>query len=97
MYPITVTDSSISFTNVPQTQTFTVSETHFTGSFYVTSSNGSVAMVSPASGTAATTFTVTANGPGTATITVSDSSAYPKSGNGTAISITVTTTTIGIN
>ncbi len=94
VYPMTVTSSSIVFTAVAQTQTFTVSETHFTGNFSASSSNASVASISPSSGNV---FTVTANAAGTATITVSDSPSYPASGNGTTISISVTTTGISIN
>jgi len=94
VYPITVTPTSIAFTALAQTQTFTVSETHFTGAFTATSSNSAVASVSPGSGRA---FSVTANSPGTATITVSDNPAYPKVGNGTVISVTVTTTSISLN
>jgi virginiamycin B lyase len=94
VYPLTVTPTSIAFTAIAQQQTFTVSETHYTGAFTTTSSNSAVASVSPASGQA---FSVTANGPGTATITVSDNPAYPKVGNGTVISVTVTTTSISLN
>jgi streptogramin lyase len=92
--PLTVTPSSIGFTALAQTQTFTASEPNFTGTFYVTSSNAAVASVSPASGKK---FTVTANAPGTATITVSDNTGYPLVGNGTTISVTVTTLSISIN
>jgi hypothetical protein len=94
VYPMTVTASSIAFTAVAQTQTFAVSETHFSGNFIAVSSNPSVVTVSPSSGKS---FTATANAPGTATITVSDNSGYPKIGNGTAISVTVTTTSVSIN
>ena len=88
----TVTPSSISFTALAQTQTFTIKEANYTGSFYATSSNGAVATVTPASGKSP--FTVTAVGPGKATITVSDNAKYPTSGNGTAITVTVTTSTV---
>jgi streptogramin lyase len=94
VYPLTVTSSSIGFTAVAQTQSFSVAETHFTGTFTAASSNPSVASISPASGK---TFTVVANAAGTATITISDSASYPQSGNGTTISVTVTTTSISID
>jgi streptogramin lyase len=94
VYPMTVTPTSIAFTAIAQQQSFTVSETHYTGAFTATSSNSAVASVSPGSGQR---FSVTANSPGTATITVSDNPAYPKAGNGTIISVTVTTTSISLN
>jgi virginiamycin B lyase len=90
----TATPSSIGFTAVGQTQTFSVSETHYSGTFWATSSNSAVASVTPASGASA--FTVTAVGPGNASILVSDNPSYPQSGNGIALSVTVTTTTITI-
>jgi virginiamycin B lyase len=90
----TATPSSIGFTSTGQTQTFSVSETNYSGTFWAKSSNAAIASVSPASG--ATMFTVKAIAPGTAAVTVSDNASYPQSGNGTTISVTVTTTTITI-
>jgi virginiamycin B lyase len=87
----TATPSSINFTAVNETQTFTVHETNYSGGFSATSSDASVATVAPAA-SPANSFTVTAIGPGTATITVSDNQ-----NNTSPISITVTTTSININ
>jgi virginiamycin B lyase len=94
VYPLTVTPGSIAFTALTQTQTFSAKETNYTGTFYVTDSNSSVASITQSSGK---TFMVTANAVGTATLTVSDNAKYPSLGNGTTISVTVTTTSISVN
>lgn len=91
---ITATPSSISFTAIGQTQSFQVSEAHFNNQFYASSSNPSVASVTPSAGVA---FTVTANQAGTAAITVADNQTYPRTGNATTIQVTVTTTNVLIN
>jgi hypothetical protein len=72
-------------------QTFTASETGYPGTFTQTNtcnpSGGTIATVSPASGTAPVTFTVTPQSAGTCTITVSDSN-----GQSAGLTVTVTTT-----
>lgn len=65
------TPSEISFTAIGQTQTFSVVERLYKGTFSATGCDPSIATVSPTRG--ATTFTVTAVGPGTCAIAVRDS------------------------
>jgi hypothetical protein len=67
------------------TQTFTVSESGYSGSFTATSSNTAVVTVAQ---TSPSTFTVTSIGGGTATITVTD-----QQGNSATLSVTVATVT----
>jgi hypothetical protein len=88
--PVLVNPTSLSFTAVGQTQTFTAQEMVYTNPFTATSSNPSVATLSP--GSSYGSFTVTAVAAGSATITVKDSN-----GNSTTVAVGVTTTTGGIN
>ncbi|HXW76376.1 MAG TPA: hypothetical protein VEJ20_03110 [Candidatus Eremiobacteraceae bacterium] len=85
----TATPSSISFTGVGQTQSFSVSEVYYSGTFTVSGCSPQVATVSPS--TAATSFTVTAQGAGTCTFIVADSM-----NNTSPVTVTVTTTSFGI-
>lgn len=77
-------------------QTFSASETNYSGTF--TQSNtcnpnsGTIATISPASGTAPVTFTVTPQSAGSCTVTIGDSS-----GQSTSLTIGVTTSTGVIN
>jgi hypothetical protein len=67
-----VKPGSLTF-NSAVTQTFTVAESGYSGSFTASSSDPSIAAVSPGSGNApSTTFTVTPTGGGTCTITVTN-------------------------
>jgi hypothetical protein len=76
--------ASLTFTSATA-QTFGVVETNYTGTLSASSSNASVAAVSPASANGpAATFTVTPVGGGTCTVTVTDSL-----GNSTTVSVTV--------
>jgi hypothetical protein len=92
---VTASVPSVSFSGTAA-QSFTVSETGYSGSFTATSSNTAVATVAETSSTTSarrrdttttTTFTVTPVGGGTATITVSDQ-------NGNSISIPVSVTSV---
>jgi streptogramin lyase len=89
LHPQTVTPSSISFTAAGQTQSFSVSESNYTGLFTVTGCSPQIATVSPT--TPATSFTVTAVAAGTCTLTVSDTQF-----NSSQIAVTVTTTDFGV-
>jgi hypothetical protein len=87
--PVVPSATSLSFTalGAVAAQTFTVSETGFTGSFTATSSNTSVATVSGPTGTTPT-FTVTPVSGGSATITVADTQ-----GQKASVTVTVTSAT----
>ena len=85
----TATPSSINFTAVAQTQTFTVSETNYTGNFTVSGCPTSIVTITPT--TAAKKFTVTAKGAGECTLTVADTKQ-----NTSPIAVAVTTTTIPV-
>lgn len=69
---ITTTPSSITFTGVGQSVKLVISETSYTGSWSVTSSNTSVATVTPVATTPPNTYVVKSVGAGTASLTVSD-------------------------
>jgi hypothetical protein len=87
------TVTSMAFTQSGTTQTFTVTETNYNGAFTVTSSDATIAAVSPGSGTSATTFTVTAGtNSGSATITMKDAN-----GHTATFVATVTLTTITVS
>jgi len=72
--PLTLNNNAITLTALGNTDTFTVSESIYTGAFNVVSSNVSVASVSPASrpGPGPESFTVRAEGVGNANIVVTD-------------------------
>jgi hypothetical protein len=79
--PVTIMVGAIGFgtlssapMNVGTSQTFTPTESGYTGTYTVTSSAPTVASVSPGTGTGP--FTVTAVSPGTATITVTDTNGH---------------------
>ena len=90
---IVLSPTSLSFlaTGSGFAQTLRASETGYNGTLSQTNtcnpSAGTIATVSPASGSAPVTFTVTPQGAGTCTITVSDTN-----GQSTALTVTVTTT-----
>ena len=68
-FVLSVTPATITFTTTGQTQTITVSEQNYHGSWAATSLNPTVATVAPATGN---TFTVTAVGSGSTSIDVAD-------------------------
>jgi streptogramin lyase len=71
-FVLTTTQTSLLITPPNCYGTFRVAESNHTGDFTVTSGNGAVASVAPASGSSGTTFTVYDVGPGSTTITVQD-------------------------
>ncbi len=93
--------SSLAFTNVGNNcgpagtascaQSFTVSETNYTGVLNATSSNTAVAMVTAQGAGPSASFTVTPVAAGTATITLADSNAQK-----TTVSVAVSTTPLTI-
>lgn len=85
-HPQTATPSSISFTGLGQTQSFTVSELSYSGQFTVAGCPMSIATVAPSG--PAKSFTVTAVGVGNCSLTISDNQF-----NTSQMSITVTSTT----
>jgi uncharacterized protein YjdB len=87
---VLVNPTSLSFTAVGQTQTFSAQEGAYTNDFTATSSATGVATVAPSPSYGS--FTVTAVAAGTATITVKD-----VNGNSATVSVGVTTTTGTIN
>lgn len=91
---IALTPSSLSFTSIGSTanQTFTASETGFTGTFTPgTCTSGTTTVATVTAGPNANQFTVTPQAAGTCNISVSD-------GRQTAnVAVTVTTTTVGGN
>ncbi len=88
---LTASASTATFTASGQTQAVTVNETGYGGTFSVSSSNGAVASVTPASGvTNGGTFTITAGSTaGSATITITDSMSHSAT-----VSVTNTLTSI---
>ena len=82
---LSVNPTSLSFLVGGAPQTFSASESSYTGAITAASGNNSVATVSPASGTSPVTFTVTPTGPGSTTISVQDNHGGSKT-----VSITVT-------
>lgn len=69
--PITLSPTVLNFSAVQQTQTFTASEPGYAGTFSASSSDTTIATVTPATGSTGS-FTVKAIAPGTASITVHD-------------------------
>jgi hypothetical protein len=89
--PLSVNPSNLSFSNTGagNNQTFTASESNYTGPLNASSANTSVATVTPASGAGPNqTFIVTPVAPGNTTITVTDN-------HGGSASVTVTVTVPG--
>lgn len=82
---LSVNPTSLSFLVGGAPQSFTASESAYTGPITATSNDKSVATVSPASGTSPVIFTVTPTGAGSTTISVKDNHGGSKS-----VSITVT-------
>lgn len=80
----TVTPSSIAFTAVGETQAFSVTELHYSGSFTVSGCSPGIATVTPTSGK---NFTATAQGVGTCQLAISDTKR-----NTSFLAISVTTT-----
>jgi hypothetical protein len=90
---VTALPSSLSFTATGQTQSVSVNEAGYGGTFTATSSNAAVAAVAPASGIAnGASVTITAgSSSGTATITLTDSA-----NNSATVSVTNTLTQIQV-
>ena len=79
---LTTSSSALSFTTLGASQTFTASESFYTGTFSATIDNPTIATFTQSGNT----FTVTSKAVGTATITVRDAA-----GQTHAVSVTVTT------
>ncbi len=99
---LTTNPSALTFNNVGNncgpngtascSQTFTASETSYSGALNASSNNAGVATVTPQGNGPNATFTVNPIGPGTATITVTDANSQS-----VTVSVTVSTSTIQIH
>jgi hypothetical protein len=85
--PLSVTPANLSFVATGQTQTLTVSDPNYTGTFKISGCSGVVTSTAPAN----STLSITASATGSCTLALADGAA-----NQTTIAITVATFSIPI-